>query len=118
MERIEVLPCVYRGPDGTIREAEFPKAEPQPHAVAADLYCPSYAARKGLMGPPRIEDLEITVFNTIDYRRDEELEETAKDRLVQAIVAKEGAEIVEAAGGVGALRDRIRVVTWWRSSGP
>jgi|GEM_PF-5601004 len=118
MERIEVLPCLYRGPDGAVHEAEFPKAEPQPHAVAADLYCPSYAARKGLTGPLRIEDLEVTVFNTTDYRRDVELEEAAKDRLVQAILAKEGTEIVEAAGGEGALRDRIRVVTWWRSSGP
>lgn len=114
MDRIEVLPCVFRATDRSIQEVEFPKAEPQPHAVAADLYCGSYAVRKGLFGSARIENLEVTVFNTRDYRRDAELEEAAKDRLVNAILAREDAELVSAAGGAEALRQRVRVTTFWR----
>lgn len=117
MDRIEVLACLYRGPDGRIQETEFPKTEPAPYAVAADLYCPSYSVRRGLLGPARLENLEVTIFNTRAYRPDPELEQVAKDRLLQTILAKEGPEIIETSGGEAAVRERITIDTWWRLPG-
>lgn len=113
MDRTEFLPALYRGPDGEVRETEFPKREPDTYDVPADLYCGSYTVRKGWFGPPRIASLEVTIFNTRTYRPDAGLEERAKDRLIEAIVSKEGSEVVQASGGLGSLRERIAVDTWW-----
>ncbi len=85
--------------------------------MPADLYCPSYAVRKGLFGPPKLENAEVVVFNTRGYRRDPELEEVAKDRLVQEILRKEGPELVQAAGGRAALMAKIDVGPFWEESG-
>lgn len=81
--------------------------------MPVDLYAPWYSVVKGLFGPARIKDAEITVFNTPRYRPDPELEKEAKERLVRAMVAKEGAEVVQASGGVEAMRAMIRVQMLW-----
>ncbi len=113
VDRIEVLPCLYRDTAGRIQEVPFPKGEPDPYGVPADLYCPSYEIRTSLVGPPKLGNLEVTIFNTRGYKHDPELEEVAKDHLVQAIESKEGVEVVQAAGGPGGIKQRILVYTFW-----
>ncbi len=41
------------------------------------------------------------------------MEEAAKERLIEAIISKEGAEAVDWAGGREELKGRIEVDTWW-----
>jgi hypothetical protein len=113
MGRMEFLPCLYRDRNGGVQEAPYPKSEPTPYGVPADLYCPSYEVVKGLFGPPKLGQIEIAIFNTRSYHPDRELEEIAKDRLIQAIVKKEGPAIVQAAGGSAAIRQRIDVGPFW-----
>lgn len=113
MSRIEFLPCLYRDRDGTIQEREYPKTEPDPYDVPADLYCSSYEVQKGLIGPPRLGNLEVVIFNTRGYRRDLALEQEARERLVRAILAREGPDIVQAAAGIAAVKARIDVGPWW-----
>ncbi|OGS61410.1 MAG: hypothetical protein A3K59_07450 [Euryarchaeota archaeon RBG_19FT_COMBO_69_17] len=113
MSRIEAPVCIFRDRDGTVREATVPLGEPDPFDVPADLYCGTYEVAKGLFGPPALGSIEITIFNTRSYRRDSALEEEAKERIVQAILRKEGPEIVQSAGGPSALKARIEVDTWW-----
>ena len=117
MERFEFLRCLYRDAEGRIVETAYPKGEPDPYDVPADLHCPSYAVRKGLFGPPKLENVEVVIFNTRGYRRDLELEELAKDRLVQEILRKEGAELVQAAGGLTAIKSKIEPGPFWEESG-
>lgn len=117
MDRLEFLPVYFRGAGGTIEQTEMFKSEPTPYAVPADLYCGSYQVTKGLLGPPKIGNIEIVIFNTRTYRPDSELEEFVKDRLTEAISSKEGPEVVEASGGLAALRSRIKVSTWWGPRG-
>ena len=117
MGRLEFLPCVYRDKEGRLREVEYPKDEPDPYDVVGDLYCPSYAVRKGVFGPARLEDFDVTIFNTRTYRRDSDLEEVAKDRLVQAIIAKEAPDIVSRAGGPDGIRKRVEIDTFWVEPG-
>ena len=113
VERIEVLTCLYRDAAGQIQESPFPKGEPDPHGVPADLYCPSYEIRTSLLGPPKLTSLEVTIFNTRGYKPDPELEEKAKADLVQSVVLKEGAEVIQAAGGPDGIKQRILVYTLW-----
>ena len=91
----------------------YPRSEPDPYEVPADLYCPSYEVVKGLFGPPKLGHLEVVVFNTRTYRPDAELEEVARTRLVDAVLAKAGAGFVQAAGGMTTIRERIEVGPFW-----
>ncbi len=113
MERPEFRPCLYRDAEGQIREMPYPKAEPSREEIRVDVYAPSYRVAKGLFGPAQIEGLEIVIFNTPSYRPDPELEREAVDRLLEAIVRKEGPEVVQASGGVETLRRKIDVGPWW-----
>ncbi len=117
MDRPEFLSCIYRGPDGRIQETPYPRTEPDPYDVPADLYAPSYCVAKGLFGPARLKDLEVVIFNTRTYRSDPDLEEEAKGRLLSAILDKEGAAIVQAAGGADALRSQIDLGSFWAEPG-
>jgi len=107
----------FRGAGGAIERTEMFKSEPTPYAVPADLYCGSYEVTKGFLGPSRIGNIEIVIFNTRTYRPDPELEEFVKDRLTEAIASKEGPEVVEASGGLAVIRSRIQVSTWWGERG-
>jgi len=72
--------------------------------MPADLCCPYYEVKKGLFGPARIADIGISIFNRPSYRRDEVAVETARERLIQAVVSKETPEVIAASGGIGELR--------------
>ena len=115
--RTEFTSCLYRDREGRIVEAPVLPGEPDPYDVPADLDCPDYEVTGGLFGPPKLGDLGITIFNTRSYRRDSELEEAAKDHLVQAILRKEGPGIADAAGGIQAVKDRIEIDTFWIEEG-
>lgn len=113
MERLEFLPCLYRDADGRIQEVPYPKKEPDRDRIQVDLYAASYAVAKGLFGPPRIQSLELVIFNTSTHRPDPDLEREAVERLLRAIVQKEGAETVQGSGGVETLRKKIDIGPWW-----
>lgn len=113
VERVEFLPCLYRDAQGHIQEIPFPKKEPNRNGLSADLYAASYSIVKGVFGPPRVRNLEITIFNTPAYQPDPALEGETKERLMHTIVEKEGPALVEESGGLDALRARIAVDTWW-----
>lgn len=117
MSRIEFPPCLCRSPDGRILQVPWPQGEPEPYDVPADLYCPSYEIRTSLFGSPKLGSCEVTIYNTRAYIPDPELEEAAKRALVHAIESKEGMEVVQAAGGPEAIRQRILVDTWWAEAG-
>jgi hypothetical protein len=104
---MEFLPCLYRAVEVRIEEVSFPKGEPDRDTLVADLYCPYYEVKKGLFGPARITDLGISILNRPSYRRDAELVDVARERLVSAILAKETPEVIQASGGVAELRTQI-----------
>ncbi len=70
-----------------------------------------------LYGPPKLGHLEVSIFNTRTYRPYAELEGLAKDRVVAAIIAKEGAALVQAAGAASAIHERVEVGPFWDESG-
>jgi len=113
MGRVIFLACMYRDASGDIREIPLPKGEPDRDSLPADLYCPWYEVKKGLFGPTRLLDLGISIFNTRSYRPDERLVELVRERLVRAILAREGPEVVEGEGGLAALRERIEAEPFW-----
>lgn len=113
MERTEYPDCVYRAQDGRIVPIPWPEGEPDRETMGTDLYAPWYTVAKGLFGPPRVREAEITIFNTPHYRRDPELEAEAKERLLKALLAKEGVQVVQASGGVETVRGTIRVQMLW-----
>lgn len=106
MERIEYLPCLYHDASGQIQEVPYPKGEPDRKTMTADLYGPSYNVKKGLFGPARITDLDISILNRPAHRRDAALVDAARDRLIQTIQSKETPEVIAASGGIEALRAR------------
>jgi len=114
---MEFLPCLYSDAKGQVQEMPYPKREPRREETHMDFYAPSYGVAKGLFGPPRIQNLEIVIFNTPSYRPDPELEKEAMERLLRAIVQKEGAEVVQASGGVETLRTQIDIGPWWKDRG-
>jgi hypothetical protein len=112
MGRLVFLSGLGRDHEGRIVEIPRPP-EPAPYDVPTDLYCPVYGIGPGILGPPKITKLLVTIFNTKAYRRDPPLEEAAKDRLLEAILRREGPEVVEASGGEQVLRGRVEVDTFW-----
>lgn len=78
-----------------------------------ELYAPWYMVVKGLFGPARVREAAITIFNRPDHRPDPELEREAKEHLLRSIVAKEGAGVVQASGGIEALRGIIGIEMLW-----
>ncbi len=113
MERFEFLPCLYRDAQGRIQEVPYPKKEPSRDELVADLVAASYAVAKGLLVPPRLRNLEIVIFNTPNGRPDPPLVDEAKERLLRTIREREGASLIEAAGGEAVLRTQITVTTWF-----
>ncbi len=113
VERIEVLPCLYRDSEGRIHEMPFPREEPWQKDMRVDLYCPSYTVTKGLFGPPRVTAMDISILNSYAYHPDPELEREAGERLLRAVVEREGVQTVQASGGVEALRRLIGADTFW-----
>src|SRR3989442_856329 len=95
------------------RRCPCPLSPPTPTGARPGF--PGYAPRQHRSRSPR--QCCITIFNTRSYRRDSELEEAAKDHLVQAILRKEGPGIVDAAGGIQAVKDRIEIDTFWIEEG-
>ncbi len=112
--RLEYLPSIGRAADGRIGEIPIGRGEPDPYGVPTDLYCPGYEVRSRLFGRGRIVRLWVTIYNTRTYRPDPELEEAAKEGLIREILAKEGPEAVDWAGGKEELKARVQVDTFWR----
>ncbi len=113
VERIEIVVCLYRAEDGSIRERPWPRGEPDRDTMTGDLYALSYTVTKGLFGPARVTQADISILNSPRYRPDFELELAARERLLRAIVEKEGPAVVQASGGEEAIRQMIGADTFW-----
>ncbi len=110
---MEIVVCLYRANDGSIRECPWPSTEPDRDEMTVDLYALSYTVTKGLFGPARITAADISILNSPKYRPDFELESAARERLVRAIMEKEGAQVVQASGGGDSIRAMIGADTFW-----
>lgn len=71
-----------------------------------DLYCPFYNVTKAWIGPTRITELGVFIYNRPAYRRDEMLVDLARERLIRAIQTKKSPDVIAASGGIEDLRRR------------